>query len=290
MRSSCRIGHRLCIAGILIPCLALAAAVFQDPIRPWMDTSLPPRLRADLLLQAMTMDEKIALVHGVDGDYTAIILGNIRLGIPALNLLDGPAGVGSRKTGVTAFPAPIGVAASWDPALMRRYGAAEAEEIRGKGAHVQLGPMVNMVRVAQAGRNFESFGEDPYLASVMAASSVLGIQSRGVVATAKHFVNNDQETDRDHSTSDVDERTQHEIYYPPFRAAVRAGAGAIMASYNRVNGTWACESEALETVLKGRWGFQGFVMTDWWASFSTVAGANNGLMPRCPQVIDSAHG
>jgi beta-glucosidase len=248
-----------------------------------MDTTLTPDGRAEILILQMTLDEKIAMVHGLDGSYVGNVPGNARLGIPALRLQDGPAGVGGGTTGVTAFPAPLAVAASWDVVLMRQYAAALAAEERGKGTNVQLAPMMNMTRVPQAGRNFEGYGEDPYLAAAMAAAGVLGIQSQGVIATAKHFVDNDQETDRDHATSDLDERTQNEIYYPPFRAAVRAGVGAVMASYNRINGTWACDSQALDTVLRKRWGFQGFVMTDWWATFSTVAAANNGLDMEMPQ-------
>jgi beta-glucosidase len=243
----------------------------------WTNTALLPEQRADALLAAMTQSEKIAMVHGAGGPYVGNIPSNSRLGIPALNLQDGPAGVADGVSNVTAFPAPVGIAASWDAALARQCGAMLGQEERGKGVHVLLAPMMNIARVSQAGRNFEGFGEDPYLSGVMAAADVQGMQSQGVIATAKHFVCNDQETDRNHVSSDVDERTLQEVYYPPFRACVRAGAGAAMGSYNRVNGRFACEFEALNAVLRKLWGFDGWVMSDWGAVFSTVAGADNGL-------------
>jgi beta-glucosidase len=242
-----------------------------------MDTTLAADQRADLLLAQMTLDEKIATVHCVSGSYVNNLSGNTRLGIPALHLQDGPAGIAGGVANVTAFPAPIAVAASWDIALARQYGVMLGTEAHGKGVHVLLGPMMNMVRVPQAGRNFESFGEDPYLSSAMAAADIQGIQSQRVIAMAKHFVCNEQETDRNIASSDVDERTQQEIYYPPFYASVRAGVGSVMGSYNRVNDRFACESEALATVLKKMWGFDGFVMSDYKAKFTTVTGVNNGL-------------
>jgi beta-glucosidase len=160
---------------------------------------------------------------------------------------------------------------------MRQYGILIGMEERGKGGQGLLGPTMNMARAYQNGRNFESYGEDPYLASVMAAAHVQGIQSQGVIATAKHFVCNDQETDRWLVSADVDERTRQEIYYQPFIACVQSGLGAIMASYNRVNGRSACESEALNATVKKLWGYDGFIMSDWDAYFSTVGAANNGL-------------
>ena len=148
---------------------------------------------------------------------------------------------------------------------------------RGKGVGVVLGPMMNMARVYEDGRAFEGYGEDPYLAGAMAAAEIPGIQSQGVIATAKHFVCNDQETQRTSISADVDQRTLQEIYEPPFRASVRAGVGAVMASYNLVNSVHACELPALNTDLKKAYGFNGWIMSDWGASFSTVGGMNNGL-------------
>ena len=252
---------------------------------PWMDPTLPPGQRADLLLSAMTLDEKITMVHGVESyPYVGRVPTNTRLGIPALILQDGPAGVAGGLTKVTAFPAPLTVAASWDTDLMQQYGAAMATEEISKGANVQLAPMMNMIRVPQAGRNWEGYSEDPYLAAQMAAADVRGIQSRGVIATAKHYIDNDQESERASISADIDDRTQHEIYLLPFEASVRAGAGAVMCAYNRINGTYACENAATQNSwLKGELGFAGWIMSDWGATHSTIPAANNGLdmeMPR----------
>lgn len=247
----------------------------------WTNTTLSASQRATLLLGAMTFNEKVAMVSGTAGpagsNYVGNVVNNTRLGIPWLFLQDGPAGIGDGVNNVTAFPAPIGVAAAWDVSLARQYGVMLGSEARGKGVGVLLGPMMNLARAYQAGRNFEGYGESPYLAGAMAAAEINGIQSQGVVATAKHFVCNDQETQRTFVSSDIDERTRQEIYYLPFLDSVRAGVGSVMASYNRVNSRYACESEALNATLKKLWGFNGFVMSDWNASFSTVAGMNNGL-------------
>jgi beta-glucosidase len=243
----------------------------------WTNTTLSASQRASFMVNAMTFSEMSVMVAGAGGSYVGNIPNNTQLNIPALHLQDGPAGIGDGVNNVTAFPAPITIAASWDVALSRQYGSTMGSEARGKGVNVLLAPMMNTARAYQAGRNFEGNGEDPQLSGAMAAAEIQGIQSQGVIATAKHFVCNDQETERMLISSDVDERTRQEIYYPPFRASVRAGVGAVMASYNRVNSRYACESEALNATLKKLWGFSGFVMSDWGAGFSTVAGVNNGL-------------
>ena len=243
----------------------------------WTDTSLSAQQRADALVSALSLDEKIALVHGTGGSYVGNIPANSRVGIPAMGFEDGPAGIGQNVVNVTAFPAPITLAASWDVELARQYGSALGAESHGKGVSVQLAPMMNLARVYQSGRNFEGSGEDPHLTAAMAAAEIQGIQSQGVIACAKHFVCNEQETNRGQGSSDVDERTLHEIYYPPFLASVEAGVGTFMAAYNRLNARFACESEVINAVLKKQWGFAGIVMSDWNAGFSTVAGANNGL-------------
>src|SRR5205823_556187 len=129
--------------------------------------------------------------------------------------------------GVTALPSPMCLAAAFDPGLARQYGTVIGEEAHGKGVHVSLGPMINMVRVPQGGRAFETFGEDPYVSSAMTAEHIRGIQSQGVIANAKHFICNDQEFTRGNQNSIVDERTLHELYAPPFLASVRAGVGSI---------------------------------------------------------------
>jgi beta-glucosidase len=270
-----RIVHRItnivCVTGIW---LATAGTLLAQS---WTNTMLSASQRASLLTSAMTYNEMAAMVAGASGPYVGYIPNNIRLGIPALNLQDGPAGIGDGANNVTAFPAPITLAASWDVALARQYGSLMGAEVRGKGVNVLLAPMMNIARAYQAGRNFEGNGEDPQLSGAMVAAEIQGIQSQGVIATAKHFVCNDQETLRTLISSDVDERTRQEIYYPPFRASVRAGVGAVMGSYNRVNSRYACESEALNATLKKLWDFNGFVMSDWGAGFSTTTGADNGL-------------
>ena len=249
----------------------------QLQAQSWTNATLSAGQRAASLVNAMTFSEMSILVAGGGGSYVGNIPKNTRLGIPALNLQDGPAGIGDGVNNVTAFPAPITIAASWDVALSRQFGSMMGAEARGKGVNVLLAPMMNDARVYEDGRNFEGSGEDMRLSGAMAAAEIQGIQSQGVVATAKHFVCNDQETQRMLVSAEVNERTRQEVYYPAFRASVRAGVGAVMASYNRLNSRYACESEILNTTLKKAWGFNGFVMSDWGAGFSTAAGVNNGL-------------
>ena len=250
----------------------------------WMDTSLTPGERANLLLAQMTIDEKITMVHGGGtSNYVGHVMGNTRLNIPELNMSDGPSGVANGKTQVTAFPAPIGAAATWDYDLVKRYGAAMGQEQRGKGSNVHLAPMMNIDRAPQAGRNWEGYGEDPYLSAQMAAAEVIGIQSNGIIATAKHYIDNDQETNRETVSAAIDDRTQHEIYLPPFKACVRAGVGSVMGSYNKVNGVYACENpQTLTDILKVELGFTGWVMSDWGATHSTVEAANSGFDQQMP--------
>jgi beta-glucosidase len=250
----------------------------------WTNVSLPPAQRASLLVTAMTLDEKIAMVHGIPGPYSANLTNNDPLGIPALHFLNGPAGVAG-PPGVTALPAPILLAATWDTSRARGYGAIIGFETRGKGAQVSEGPMINMVRVPQGGRAFETFGEDPVLSGAIAAEHIRGIQSQGVIANAKHFVANDQETTRGNENSIVDERTFQEIYCAPFQTAVRAGVGSIMGAYNRINGPWSCDSAMLGAVVKVGWGFDGFIECDWGANFDGIAAPRNGLDLETPREL-----
>ena len=256
---------------------ALDAGILNAPGSPAGNSAAAGRVTE--LLGMLSQDDKIQLVHGIDGTY----VGNVAsvAGLPALTLQDGPAGV-ARFSDVTAFPAPITLAASWDRDLVGRWGAAMAAEERGKGVMIQLGPMMNLVRSPAAGRNFESFGEDPFLSAELSAADVVGMQSQKVVATAKHFVGNEQETNRMGVDSQIDERALHEIYYAPFEAAVNAGVGAVMCSYNRLNGSYACENSASLADLKVGMGFMGFVMSDWGATHSTVEAANRGLDMEMP--------
>jgi beta-glucosidase len=244
-----------------------------------------PKERAKNLLSQMTQDEKIHMVCGIGAQKPYV--GNVepidRLKIPRLNLEDGPQGVADGVRDVTCFPSTLTATASWDLSVMREYAAAIGREQRIKGTNVHLGPMVNIARVPQGGRNFESFGEDPVLSSKMAIEYIKGVQSQGVIATIKHWVCNNQEQDRDDVSANVDERTLQEIYYPAFKAGVDAGVGSVMCSYNKINNTWACENEdTLTRVLKKQMGFEGFVMSDWGGTHSTVLAANSGLDQEMP--------
>ncbi len=278
------------IFGLLLTTVAVIIAAGNPVLHAapaWMDTSLSLVQRANLLLAEMTLDEKITMVHGDQtGGYTGYVPANTRLGIPELKMLDGPAGVGSQRKKVTAFPAPITAAAAWDVNLIQQYGAAMGAEIRGKGANVHLAPMMNLTRVPQAGRNWEGYGEDPYHSAQMASFEVVGIQSQGIIATAKHFICNEQETDRKSVDVQIDDRTLHEIYLPPFKACVKAGVGAVMSSYNAVNGVYASENDdTLNRILKGELGFTGWVMSDWFGTHSTDEAAIGGQDQEMPNFV-----
>ncbi|KAH3744391.1 glycoside hydrolase superfamily [Pelomyxa schiedti] len=244
-----------------------------------------PAERAQALVDKMTLNQKLGLVHG---SRTTLYIGTVEgvpvWGIPQLHLEDGPQGVGDEVSHVTCWPTALSVTASWDKDLFYQFGAAMGEEHRIKGSNMMLGPMNNLVRVPTAGRNFETTGEDPNLASAYVSQVIPGIQSQGVIACSKHLADNNDETDRMNVSVHVDERTQYELYYPQFQAAVDAGVGSIMCSYNKVNDTWACENDhLLNQDLKGTLGFQGFVVSDWYATHSTELAANSGLdmeMPR----------
>eukprot|EP01114_Cavostelium_apophysatum_P010971 TRINITY_DN2512_c0_g1_i1.p1 TRINITY_DN2512_c0_g1~~TRINITY_DN2512_c0_g1_i1.p1 ORF type:complete len:683 (+),score=141.26 TRINITY_DN2512_c0_g1_i1:29-2077(+) len=245
---------------------------------------LTPQERAAKLLSMMDINDKISMVHGTPSlPYVGNTPVNPSLNIPALTLEDGPQGVADGTLNVTCWPSALTVVASWDPNVIYRYGEAMATEQKMKGTNVMLGPMINIARVPMGGRNFESYGEDPYLTSTLVQSAIKGIQDEGVIACAKHFVDNNQEYNRTLTSANVGERAQWELYYPGFQAAVDAGVGSIMCSYNRVNNTYACENEqTLNQDLKGTMGFQGWVMSDWGATHSTSKAANAGLDQQMP--------
>ena len=230
------------------------------------------------LIARMTLEEKIQMLHGANRrGFIGYVPAIPRLGIPELALTDGPAGV--RHGPGTAFPAPVALAATWDRSLAREYGAALGAETKARGQNILLAPMVNIVRVPEGGRNFETFGEDPYLTAQIASAEIRGIQSQGVMAEVKHYAANNQEKDRLQVSAEVDERTLREIYLPAFETAVKeAKVGSVMAAYNKVNGTFSSENtHLLKDILKGEWEFDGFVVSDWGATHSTVEAANNGL-------------
>ena len=259
-------------------------AVAQSAQCPWMNTSLSSEQRAQMLVAAMNIDQKIAMLsqaqpiwqhYGVAG----YVPGQPSLCIPDLVLNDAGQGVGDQEVNTTAFPAPISQASSWDGGLQRRFGAALGWEAWHKGINVQLAPGIEIDRLPINGRNFEYMSEDPYLGGQGAAAEVSGIQSNPVIATVKHYVANSQEMNRMTDSADVDMRTLEEIYTGPYEAAVRQGhTGSVMCSYNRINGVYACENPTtLTKLLKQQFGFDGFVMSDWGGTHSTVPAANAGL-------------
>ncbi|WP_211194921.1 beta-glucosidase family protein [Halorhabdus amylolytica] len=258
-----------------------------DPETP-MDAAVPTSERIESLIDRLTLEEKIDLIHGgidPDGLATGYVPPVERLGIPALSMVDGPMGV--RDVTATAFPASIALASAWDTDLAYEQGEALGREVLGAGHDVLLAPGFNIVRVPQCGRTFEYYSEDPHLSSRLATETVEGVQDAGAIATAKHYVANNQEQDRHAVSAEVSERALREIYLPAFEAAVEeADVGSVMAAYNQINGTYATEHEwLLSDVLKDEWDFDGYVVSDWWATTDGVAAANAGLdvdMPGVP--------
>ena len=234
------------------------------------------QVKLNELQTQMTVAEKVSLLAGATMWTTMPIE---RLHIPAIKVTDGPNGArGEGLQGHTTsacFPAGIALASTWNTELVTQVGIAIAEEAKTKGAHVLLAPTVNIHRSPLNGRNFECYSEDPYLSSRMAVAYIQGVQSQGVSACVKHFVCNDSEFERQSISSEVSERALHEIYLPPFKAAVQeANSWAIMSAYNKLNGTYCSEHpQLLRTILKEAWGFDGLVMSDWFGTYSTAAAA-----------------
>ena len=262
--------HLLLSAAFILIILSSLGMSQQEKYR---NKNLALDIRVDDLLSRMTLDEKIQLIGGT-GFATKPIE---RLGIPELRMTDGPLGVRWEKS--TAFPSGICIAAGWNPTIANNVGAAIGREVKGHDRHVLLGPCVNIARIPQGGRNFESYGEDPYLASRMAVEYIKGVQSEGVAATVKHFACNNQEYERMFVDVKVDDRAFNEIYLPAFKAAVQeANVLCVMNAYNKLNGHFASENDALLIdKLKKEWGFHGLVMSDWGAVHSTVPTANGGM-------------
>ncbi|KAG0694111.1 glycoside hydrolase family 3 protein [Suillus ampliporus] len=219
-----------------------------------------------------TIQQKVNVTTGV-GWANGLCVGNIPAvgNFPGLCLQDSPLGVRDTDL-VTSFPAGITTASTWNRALMRARGLAIGQENRMKGVNVALGPMMNMGRIAQGGRNWEGFGADPFLSGETAYETILGLQAGGVQATAKHYINNEQEWKRTQESSNVDDRTQHEIYAQPFMRSVMAGVSSVMCSYNLVNDTYACNNnKTLNDIMKREFGFQGFIQSDWSATMNTLS-------------------
>jgi len=235
----------------------------------------PTEVRARSLLLKLTLQEKVELLAGVDGFYTRSVP---RLGIPRLKMSDGPVGV--RNYGPTvAYPAGACLAATFNSGLAERMGVALGDDARARGVHVLLGPGVNIMRVPQNGRNFEYFGEDPFLAGKLAAAYIRGVQSQGVVATVKHYAANNQEIERGSIDVRCEERTLRELYLPAFEMAVKEGkVWAVMNAYNRLNGPYCTANDWLNNkVLKSEWGFPGVVMSDWGATHDAEGALKGGL-------------
>lgn len=260
--------------GILLPFLLLTLSCGQkEELPPYKNPNLPVEKRVEDLLARMTLEEKIDQLSGVGFDTKE----NKRLGIPVLSMSDGPVGVRHGKA--TAFPAAVGIAAAWNTKLTEKIAAVIAIEAKSKGRNYLLGPCVNILRHPLGGRNFESYGEDPFLAARMAVAFVKGIQGQNIAASIKHFACNNQEWERHRIDVGVDERGLREIYLPAFKAAVKEGdVWTVMAAYNVLRGEHCSENKhLLKDILKEEWGFKGFVVSDWGSTYSTAKAANAGL-------------
>ncbi|KAL0257533.1 hypothetical protein SLS55_008347 [Diplodia seriata] len=251
--------------------------------------------KAEAFLSNLTLEEKVSLLTGAPGPCVGNIAPIPRVGFKGLCLQDGPLAI-RQADHASAFPAGLTAAASWDRSLIHERGRLLGEEFRGKGSQIFLGPVAGPLgRSAMAGRNWEGFSPDPYLTGVAMEETILGVQSTGVQATAKHWIVNEQETQRNPEdtfdpehvpnlqeqmsvSSNVDDRTIHELYVWPFANAVRAGVASVMCSYQRINGSYACQnSKTINGILKTELGFQGYVMSDWMGTHSGVASVESGL-------------
>ncbi len=282
----------------LVIVLGVVSAVYaQTQSRPWMNASLSPDARAELVLKEMTLDEKISLLHGngmahapfwqmplthLSDGGAGFVLGIERLGIPPLHISDAAYGVrssGENGRYSTALPSDIGLAATWDPQAAHEYGALIGRELRAQGYNMTLGGGVCLTREPRNGRTFEYMGEDPILAGTMVGHLAKGSQSQHVVGDLKHYVVNDQETGRNIVNSVISKRALQETDMLAFKIGLQiSDAGAVMCSYNRVNGDYSCENKyLLNDVLKGEWGFKGFVISDWGGTHSTEKASAAGL-------------
>jgi len=304
---------RVRCASIALALLAPSVVLAQQSSHPWQVKSLSPDRRASLLLAAMTPAEKFQQLVGAPGVVAEIptcygarhVPGIARLGIPTFRITNGPVGVGqsdcvptttpnlpraammsTASAKATALPSAMAVAASFDPDVAAQFGDVIGVETRNHGLHVLEGPGVNLARVPQGGRNFEYFGEDPFLTGTMAVAEIRAMQKHGVIAMAKHFIANDHETNRTTENAIVADRALHELYLLPFEMAVRDGkVASVMCSYNRVNGAYMCENPALLTdVLRKQWGFDGYVQSDFFATHSTAPSLLAGMDHEMPGV------
>lgn len=280
----------------LFPAFGQFAPPKKAPTGPWMNTSLSPDQRADLVVKAMTLDEKIALLHGtglkglspLNADASGsnggagYVVGVPRLGIPGIQMSDAAYGVrssGENGRYSTALPDDLAGAATWDLHSAYEYGALIGRELRAQGYNMSLGGGVNLTREPRNGRTFEYLGEDPILAGTMDGQVMKGLQAQHVIGDIKHYALNDQESGRNAVNANIDKRSMRESDLLAFEIALRGSdAAAVMCSYNRVNGNFACENKYLLTdVLKKDWNFKGFVLSDWGGTHSTVKASAAGL-------------
>ncbi len=258
---------------ILLSFLACLAPILQA--QPPVPDSPAIEAQAHALLAKLSLEQKIELLGGEDNMYTHPMPS---IGLPRFKMSD--ASVGVRTWGpTTAYAGGVALAATWDTDFARTLGESLGRDARARNVNFLLGPGVNIARSPIAGRNFEYLSEDPFLNATIVVPYIQGVQSQGVIATVKHYALNNQEWDRHNASSDVDERTMREIYLPAFEAAVVKGhVDSVMNSYNLINGVHATQNEFLNLkLLKGEWGFQGVLMSDWDATYDGVAAANNGL-------------
>lgn len=269
----------------------LGTAVFADtpsafvPNAVYAKPNTPIEARVSDLLRRMTQPEKLSLLALIGyGDPQKLNLPAVpRLGVPSLRTTDAPEGI--RDGQATAFPMEVVMASSWDPMLVRQIGAAIGEEARAKNRQVVYGPAVNIQRTPQSGRYFENFSEDPFVDTQMAAAYIGGMQGQGVASCLKHFVCNDQETDRHEMNVVVDERTLHEIYLPAFyAAATRAHVWAVMPALGQINGEYCAQSKPLlKETFKTKWGWDGLAISDWGSVHDTALSINGGTDVEMPQ-------
>ncbi len=287
----------LAAVGLLAPAANTpSAAASSSPSCPWLNQSLSIGQRVQMLMAQMSLSDKINEVTGAgfSEPYVFYISSIPSLCIPAMGQEDGPLGVGDGLTGVTQMPGAVSLAATFDPSLAQQYGQVVGAEEHAKGAMVNLGPTVNIDRDPRWGRSFEAFTEDPYLNGKMAVSDIDGVQSQDEMSQVKHLAVYNQETNRNTPADDaiVSTRAMHEIYLPAFWAATQeAKASSAMCAYSTINGEYACQNQYLmRTTLDQRWGFPGFITSDYQATHSTVQSADAGMdqeMP-APQYYGSA--
>ena len=272
-------------SGYLFCCIFIAAAFIRSDAQTRKTQPLDSKI--DAIVKKLTLEEKISLLHA-NGIFSA---GGIkRLGIPEIMTDDGPLGVredvkeGWGSTNLTTdsatfFPNGSALAATWNPELAYRFGHDMGEEANARKKNVMLAPAFNICRTPLCGRTYEYYSEDPFLNSRLAVQAVKGIQSQHVAACVKHFIVNNQETERGRVSVNIDERALREIYMPAFKATITEGnAWTIMSAYNKLRGVYCSENDyLLNQVLKGEWKFKGIVISDWGGTHSTVNAANNGL-------------